>query len=116
MARLTDKDALVAEIERLREVQPLDEFQPKEQNKIDWLAGKLFTINSLDSFIDTLEVKEVDLEGLVKDFCYEYDNRKEIWYELCPNDRKLLHNPTWANFAMSIAKHFFELGVKAKQG
>lgn len=63
--------------------------------------------------------KEVDLEHLeqaVKDFCYEYDDRKEKWYELCPNDKKLLYNPTWANFAMSIAKHFFKLGLKAQKG
>ena len=60
--KLIDKDALVAEIERLRGAQPLDAYQPKEQNKIDWLTGKLFTINSLEFFLNTLEVKEVDLE------------------------------------------------------
>lgn len=52
--KLIDKDALIAELERLREVLPTDDFQPDEQNKIDWLAGKLFTINSLYLFIDTL--------------------------------------------------------------
>ena len=112
MAHLIDKDALVAEINRL------DALYHTSKS----LSGELF-IEELLSFIDTLEAKEVDLEHLeqeVKDFCYEYDDRKEKWYELCPNDRKLLYNPTWANFAMSIAKHFFELGMsvsnKAQKG
>ncbi len=62
MEQYISKSALVAEIERLRGVQPFGAFQPKEQNKADWLAGKLFTLASLETFIDTLEVKEVDLE------------------------------------------------------
>ena len=68
---------------------------------------------------DALEVKEVDLERLeqeVKDFCYEYDDRKEKWYNMTPHDKNIMANPTWANFAMNIAKHFFELGLKAQKG
>ena len=110
MAKLIDKDALVAEIERLREVQPLDEFQPKEQNKIDWLAGKLFTINSLEPFIDTLEVKEVDLEKE----CSQYF---EDW--TVQADLGLTKPDGWSCIVKDlydIAKHFFTLGLKAKQG
>ena len=64
MAQYINKDVLVAEIERLAEVKPIDEFQPQVQNKIDWLSGKLFAINSLRVFLDTIEVKEVDLYSL----------------------------------------------------
>ena len=60
MEQYIKKTALVAEIERLAEVKPIDEFQPQVQNKIDWLSGKLFAINSLRVFLDTLEVKEVN--------------------------------------------------------
>jgi len=60
MAQYIDKSALVAEIERLAEVKPIDEFQPQVQNKIDWLSGKLFAINSLRVFLDTLEVKDAN--------------------------------------------------------
>ena len=60
MAQYINKDALVAEIERLAEVKPIDEFQPQVQNKIDWLSGKLFAINSLRVFLDTLEVKDAN--------------------------------------------------------
>ena len=60
MEQYISKSALVAEIERLAEVKPIDEFQPQVQNKIDWLSGKLFAINSLRVFLDTLEVKEAN--------------------------------------------------------
>ena len=110
MAHLIDKDALIAEIkERIKTYNK--GYANGDDSRADALEVLLHNI-------DTLEVKEVDLEHLeqeVKDFCYEYDDRKEKWYELCPNDRKLLYNPTWANFAMSIAKHFFELGLKAQK-
>jgi hypothetical protein len=114
MAKYIDKDALVAEIERrMKEI--TKEYQ--ESKTIQYtLIGKINALENLLPFINTLEVKEVDLESLVKDFCYEYDDRKEKWYELCPNGKKLLYNPTWANFAMSIAKHFFELGLKTQKG
>ena len=114
MEQYIPKSALVAEIDRLIERAKAERvLYPKTI-----LAAKNYLLiedyKKLLSIIDTLDVKEVDLEHLeqeVKDFCYEYDDRKEKWYELCPNDRKLLYNPTWANFAMSIAKHFFELGI-----
>ena len=70
MAQYIDKSALVAEIERLREVQPSDAFQPKEQNKADWLAGKLFTITILETFLDNLEVKDPYEQ------CVQYDSIK----------------------------------------
>ena len=106
------KSAVVAEIERLKNTSL--EYGYNTMQKVLADSGKDISLRQLQNFIDTLEVKEVDLKHLeqeVKDFCYEYDDRKEKWYELCPNDRKLLYNPTWANFAMSIAKHFFELGI-----
>ena len=62
MARYIELDAVLAEIERLRKIQPTDEFQPKEQNKIDWIAGKEFAIITLQVFLDTLEVKEVGVD------------------------------------------------------
>ena len=90
---LIDKAALVAEIERLRKIQPTDEFQPKEQNKIDWFAGKEFAIIALQVFLDTLEVKEVNLKKEYRD------------YINCDNGHTMLE----------IAVHFFELGLKASQ-
>lgn len=123
--KLIDKDALVAEIEKQKqlifpkntgEMKVADVPKPLEQGWLNALSWIKKTIN-------TLEVKEVDLEHLeqeVKDFCYEYDDRKEKWYNMTPHDKNITVNPTWANFAMSIAKHFFSLGMqvsnKAQKG
>lgn len=98
--KLIDKDAVVAEIERLAEVKPIDEFQPQVQNKIDWLSGKLFAINSLRVFLDTLEVKEVDLEKEYKEYVEED-----------PVYNKLVNGIV----GKAIAKHFFELGLRTKE-
>ena len=65
MKHLIDKDALVAEIERLK-----DEYLRHSRNKVSsqWSCG---TLDNIRSFIDTLEVKEVDLEKEIqKSFIY----------------------------------------------
>lgn len=103
--KLIDKDALVAEIERLRKIQPADEFQPKEQNKIDWLAGKEFAIITLQMFLDNLESKEVDLEK-------EIDNIWNPRFNLGWDEKSLL-GMNHEGFA-TIAEHFFQLGLKAQ--
>jgi hypothetical protein len=94
--KLIDKDAVLAEIER---------FACPEHGSL---------CDRLLDFINSLEVKEVGLpnfEQEVKDFCERFDDRKEKWYNMTPHDQKLMVLPTFANFAMQLAKHFFELGV-----
>lgn len=98
MARYIELDALLAEIERLRKIQPTDEFQPKEQNKIDWLAGKTFAIIFLDVFLDTIEVKEVDIDKEIGKFFGEDDWKAGAFEE---EQRDMI----------KFAKHFFELGM-----
>ena len=104
--KLIDKDDVVAEIERLRKIQPTDEFQPKEQNKIDWLAGKEFAIITLQVFLDTLEVKEVNISKEIDNYLLTYWNGEA---------EKLLHP-----FLKKMCVHFFELGMqvnnKAQKG
>ena len=97
MVQYINKSALVAEIERLAEVKPIDEFQPQVQNKIDWLSGKLFAINSLRVFLDTIEVKDVDL-----------DSEITLWANAIPEIR--------LDDVERLAKHFFELGLKTQKG
>jgi hypothetical protein len=108
MTQYIDKSALVVEIERLAEVKPIDEFQPQVQNKIDWLSGKLFAINSLRVFLDTLEVKEVDLEKELIEWHKEHFKKDGTFIGM---SGFYLTN----NSQMDIAKHFFELGLKAKE-
>ena len=70
-----------------------------------------------DAFIE--KACEVDLEHLeqeVKDFCYKFDDRKDKWYDMTPHDKNIMISPTWSNFVMQLAKHFFVLGLKAQKG
>ena len=81
MTQYINKDALVAEIESLR----CTSFTNFDD-------GVNATVQILLDFINTLEVKEVDLEKELRDFVVgdidDYD--------------------------MGLAKHFYELGLKAQ--
>ena len=108
--KLINKDAVLAEIER---------------NKKHWIniervsmeAGNMYSTNNYHgridmcniflSYIDTLEVKEVDLEKEIRE---EYLKRR--YYGGRDNMLVILNEP---QFNM-IAKHFFELGLKAQKG
>lgn len=93
MAKYIDKAAVVAEIKR--RLKGLDDCHA---DRIAGYAGEISGLKRLLSFIDALEVKEVDLE-------------KEIntWFDYgFPNDDELL------DYIKETAKHFFELGLKAK--
>lgn len=98
MAQYINKDAVVAEIERLQDsikATAIDDRISKEQAEAYKVCVKL------RSFVeDTLEVKEVDLEK-------EYDN--EFFKD--PVLGKLVNR----NAGISIAKHFFELGFNARK-
>ena len=95
MRELIDKTALVAEIKRR-----LKGLEDCHADGIAGYAGEISGLKRLLSFLDTLEVKEVDLEK-------EFDNYTkdilacDIQFEPFTH----LHN---------CAKHFFELGLKAK--
>jgi hypothetical protein len=85
MVQYIDKSALVAEIKR----------RIKEHH-----SGYLVCLKDILSFVDTLEVKEVNLDkeiDLVEDkyHGFESSSRADI---------------------INIAKHFFELGLKAQKG
>lgn len=60
MTHLIDKDALVAEIERLQGI--LQDPAMNRESMQDYVHGGNKIIKEILSFINTLEVKEVDLE------------------------------------------------------
>ena len=82
MAQYIDKSALVAKIEKRRE--------KNSRNKLNLVAA--FEDNYLLSFLDTLEVKEVDLEKE----CAKYFEENDDY--------------------IKFARHFFELGLKTQKG
>ena len=95
MKHLIDKDALVTEINAFKK----DAYRT-------WKWDTFHTLNKLLSFINTLEVKEVDLEKEIKDYFEKQPivtRSKGIDYQLIPSGE-------------NIAKHFFELGLKAQKG
>jgi len=67
--------------------------------------GKLEALEGIVDFLNTLEVKEVDLEKEIKE---EYLKRR--CYGGRDNMFVVLNEPQFNN----IAVHFFELGLKAK--
>ena len=71
--KLIDKDALVAEIERLMKWQ-----EPIMSDSISFNAGHKAALTKLLVFLDTLEVKEVDLnkpfEGVLVKTSYDGDD------------------------------------------
>ena len=115
---LIDKSAIVAEIKRFRKSNEQEEDKNYAQFEFDVSCGYDMALDDVEKFINTLELKEVDLKHLereVEDFCYKFDDRKDKWYDMTPHDKNIMTNPTWGNFAIQLAKHFFKLGLKAAQ-
>lgn len=92
--QLIDKAALVAEIHK--RLHANGAFDTTFDTAWAEDVGMCNAYKSILSFIDTLEVKEMDLDKLLIDFMsrYAYQNNGEY--------------PS----AIDIAKHFFELGFK----
>ena len=84
MAHLIDKDTLIAKIKHHMQ------FTPEHTNA--FIEGEEHAYRTILSFLDTLEVKEVDLEKEYNDFI-KSDNGRSMF---------------------ETAKYFFELGLKAR--
>lgn len=90
MAQLIDKAALVAEIEKHKVI--WDEMDG------NYCKGQRLAYSDMLSFLDTIEVKEVDLEKEVAS--YIQNNTRNGYF------RADIHD---------VAEFFFELGLKATQ-
>lgn len=90
--KLIDKAAVVAEIERRK--QKLLDHIICEGDK-EWVVRTAHQLNRIILFLDTLEVKDVDLKKEIEEYLSIY------W----PNEKDL--HP----FLGHVAKHFFELGL-----
>ena len=93
--KLINKDKIVAEIE-----EAIDGPAPLHDQQCSWEDGYYCGLYKAESIIDNLEVKEVDLA-------------KEI--ELVKGDYAQV-DVAWNKDFDFIAKHFFELGLKAYKG
>ena len=103
MKAYIDKSALVAEINRLQEA-TID----KNQNFLSSYHEGIFDgLSMLENFLDTLEVKEVDLKKEL-----DYDDYIAFFKE-----HPEYNNGDWGfDECWVFAKYFFELGLKAQKG
>ena len=91
MAQLIDKAALVAEIERR-----LKGLKDCHADRVAGYAGEISALERLLSFIDTLEVKEVDYDKEITEYLNNFENAN-IGHRLS---------------LRIFAKHFLELGMR----
>lgn len=108
MAHYINKDALVAEIEKV-----IDEPAPSHDQQCPWEDGYYCGLNKAESIIENLEVKEIDLETQIEDYINSHFTEGcdgvmiSDWY-------KVLGGVHYKDL-VEIAKHFFELGIKVAQ-
>lgn len=91
MIQYIDKSALAAEIEK--------ELNTTKKYSTEYVNGKKYALKKILSFLNTLEVKEVDLEKYYHDFL-----QKEWFDKNCCR--------TISEMMAFTAKHFFELGLR----
>lgn len=103
MAKYIDKDTLVAEIKNRRDsFYSLSKLCKKGTPAKAGFYAQAQTLEGILSFINTFEVKEVDLEKEYEEFVVD----DPILGNFITND----------TMGMVLAKHFYELGIKAQKG
>lgn len=98
--KLIDKDALVAEIRRRQKIHFNDYHINGNNSPADY--GACNALTQILDFIDTIEVKEVDLDKEFESFLDNIEGVPRMW-----------HSDEQIEWAKDIAQHFFELGLKA---
>ena len=102
MEQYIDKATVVAEIERLKKNEGWCQVG-KDTADVYYARGFRFACERITSFLDTLEVKKVDLEKeLNKYFITNNLIAADIQFEPVTQMKK-------------CAKHFFELGLKTQK-
>jgi len=105
--KLIDKSALVAEMENKInkiDLNSIEDWRYRLQREHD-----IEVMKNIISIINTFEVKEVDLEKEIKDYIHALPHAKTG----VPNGWRL----SWhEDKVIEIAKHFYELGLKAQKG
>ena len=106
MRELIDKSAVVAEIEGYISnykdiVAKTDRNDSTWVNSVSMIDAKIGVLQHLLSFLNTLEVKDVDLDREIRRYRMRnpiIQHKEESLYDYMTN----------------VAKHFFELGIKSK--
>ena len=107
MEQYIPKSALVAEIEKL-----VDKGKYHEEFDCAYRDGNNGALYALKDKLDTIEVKEVDLEKEIDNYIYINNGRQRMALELDWKQCKITFN---SGKLIDFAKHFFELGLKAQK-
>jgi len=99
MKQYIDKDDLVAEIERRKRTISTNSFLSEYEAGCN--DGRENAYDDILSFLNTLEVKEVDLEEEMRNYIINHYRIGSDTLEFDLNE---------------VIKHFFELGLKAQKG
>lgn len=109
--KLIDKDAVMAEIERRIADNKKDIERASHKNLEDYFEGyEDALVLFKEKFLDTTEVKEVDLEKHLK------EDIEDVFFDLDGVAVKGATHYLTVEDVKDIAKHFFELGLKAQKG
>lgn len=106
MEQYIPKAAVVAEIEKKIEIcakQREDMLNVQCHVLADDASARMGALNCIKDFINTLEVREVDLEKEINNFLESVEGEPRMWH----SDEQIV----WAK---SIAKHFLELGIRIR--
>jgi len=110
MEQYIPKSALVAEIEK--RIKTLNEKLIKHPISSPTLEKLIEENKKVLSFLDTLEVKEVDLDTEQRRYLTKHFNV----YDDGILQSKKSQLPLSTYDVIKVAKHFFELGLKAQKG
>ena len=105
--KLIDKDKIVSEIKELIRANELYLSETNTDEIRFQKVGAYSVLNDLLHFIDTLEVKEVDLEKEINEWqgC-----------EAFPEGVDITPLPKAMEIVEKTAKHFYELGLRSQKG
>lgn len=102
MKRLIDKSDLIAEIEKR-----IKGLKDCHADTVAGYAGEISGLERLLSFINTLEVKDVDLEAELNTWRHNHFHGQR--------DDKGANGEYLTRYSqLEIAEHFYELGLKTK--
>lgn len=112
--KLIDKDALVAEIENKinKYTKRGEESDAKRDGYGMYWGGVLSCLNEVRTLCDTLEVEEVDLKEEVANWWDAHYKGLNDDYKFGKYNGHYMQNST----VISLAKHFYELGLKTQKG
>lgn len=107
MKQLIDKSTLVAEIDSLQ-----DATMDENRNFLSSYHEGIFDgLSRVETFIDSLEMKDVDIEKEVANWWNEYYGCIKKNYTFEGYTGHYMENST----IISLAKHFFEMGLKTQK-